>query len=121
MNKRDKKYYSVQITKRFITAMDKIIGTRDKKGKITTKSFGEVVGISSSNLNRLRSSTGENVVTVEAVGRLCNHYKVSPHWLIAGQGDPLSNGVMESIETRVKKLEETVKALKAVRSKNGVT
>jgi hypothetical protein len=112
MNKTAKKYYSIQITKRFVQAMDKIIGTRDKTGKVTAKSFGEIVAMSSSNLNRLRSSSGENLVTVEAIGRLVGHFKVSPHWLISGAGDMISDGAHATIEARLRSLEEAVTGLK---------
>ena len=104
----DKKYHSYHITHRFLFAMDRIIGSRGA-GKVTALSFGRVVGISSSNLNRLRNSTGENCVTVEAIGRICSHYKISPYWLITGQGDMYNNDQLyaayEAIEKRVTQIE----------------
>lgn len=86
----DKKYFSNQITDRFFLAMDGIIGNR-KNGKVTAKAFGDVVGISSSNLIRIRQNPEENFVTIEAVGRLCNHYKISAAWLISGIGNRYSD------------------------------
>lgn len=107
----DKKYFSYQITQRFIKAMDKIIGTGNHGEKVTARSFGEVVGISSSNLNRLRSSTGENVVTVEAIGRLCDNYKISPFWLILNVGEMENDGSIKLIERRIKRLEAAIKKI----------
>ncbi len=97
--------------------MDEIIGTKDS-GKIITKSlFAGVVAISSSNLNRLRSSEGENFVTVEAIGRLCDHYKISAHWLVMGEGEIYNNKAVKTIETRIKSLEEAIKSLKSPKQK----
>lgn len=102
----DKKYYSKQITKRFLIAMDKITGTREGV-KVTASAFGEVVGISSSNLTRLRTSNGDHAVTVEAIGRLCHHYKISPVWLITGQEDEGDR----TIEVRLQSLEKAIKRI----------
>jgi hypothetical protein len=116
----DKKYYSYHITQRFIMAMDRIIGNR-RNGKVTAQSFGDVVGIKSSNLKRLRDSTGENSVTVEAIGRLYEHYKISPYWLITGQGDMWSNDELyaayEALELRMSDAEEAIKQFESVYKK----
>lgn len=104
----DKKYYSTQITDRFFFAMDRIIGSRGA-GKVTASAFGDTVGIKSSNLNRIRNSHGENFVTIEAIGRLCNHYRISAFWLLTGQGDLYSNDELAAayrmLEARVTELE----------------
>lgn len=84
----EKKYFGYHITKRFIEAMDHVLGDRSA-GKITAKQFGEVVGIKSSNLQRLRDTTGDNMVTVEALGRICHFYNISAFWLLTGQGSIL--------------------------------
>lgn len=86
----DKRYYSTLITERFFFAMDRILGSRSA-GKVTAKAFGDIVGIDSSNLSRIRRTPGENFVTIEAIGRLCNHYRISAFWLLTGQGDLYSN------------------------------
>lgn len=86
----DKKYFSFQITERFFFAMDRILGSRSA-GKVTAQAFGNIVGITSNNLNRIRNNPGEHFVTIEAIGRLCNHYRISAYWLLTGQGDLYSN------------------------------
>lgn len=86
----DKKYFSYQITERFFFAMDRILGSRSA-GKITAQAFGKTVGITSNNLNRIRNNPGEHFVTIEAIGRLCNNYRISAYWLLTGQGDLYSN------------------------------
>jgi hypothetical protein len=108
----DKKYYSYHITQRFLLAMDRIIGNR-RNGKVTAAAFGEIVGMKASNISRLRDSTGENCVTVEAIGRIYEHYKISPYWLITGQGDMWSNDELyaayQALEIRVSDTEEAIK------------
>ena len=101
MHHTDKKYYSSHITKRFLFAMDHITGSKTT-GKVTAKLFGDIVGISSSNLNRIRNNPAEHAVTIEAIGRLCHHYKISPYWLITGQGDMYNN---DELKTAYKTLE----------------
>lgn len=107
----DKKYYSYHITQRFLIAMDRILGNR-QNGKVTANAFGDTVGIWSSNINRLRSSAGEYTVTLEAVARMCEVYKISPYWLITGKGEMFTNAELyaayESLETRVHDIEEAL-------------
>lgn len=107
----DKKYFSTQITARFLFAMDRIIGSRSQ-GKVTAKSFGEIVGMDPANLNRLRKNPGSSFATVEAIGRLCNHYRVSAYWLLTGQGDLYSNDELaaayNTLERRVSELENSM-------------
>lgn len=128
MKPTDKKYYSYQVTQRFLVAMDRILGNR-QNGKVTAYSFGETVGMTSSNLNRLRSSNGENAVTVEAIGRMCEVYKISPYWLLTGKGEMFTNAELyaayESLEARVHDIEDalagiesTLKILKSASNKN---
>jgi transcriptional regulator with XRE-family HTH domain len=107
----DKKYYSMQITRRFLKAMDNIIANREH-GKVTAQSFGEVVGISGSNLIRLRSSKGENVITVEALGRICDKYNVSADWLVTGAGKIFVGDKEDPVEKRLNRLESEIKYLK---------
>lgn len=107
---KDKRYYSSEITDRFFVAMDRILGSRTG-GKITALAFGDSVGISSSNLGRIRNTPGQ-FVTVEAVGRLCHHYGISPAWLIMGLGDPdASAEANDKLDGRMKELEKTVTSL----------
>ena len=107
----DKKHFSRQITERFVFAMDRIIGSRSA-GKVTAQSFGEIVGIASSNLKRLRDFPEDHTVTVEAIGRLCDHYKISPYWLITGQGDMYNNDELyaayQTLHTRISELEKSI-------------
>jgi len=107
----DKKYYSYQVTQRFLQAMDHLL----EREKITAAAFGEIVRIPSSNLARLRTSTGENTVTTEAIARICDHWKVSPYWLITGDGEIFTDASLfaayESIETRVMEVEKAVKSI----------
>jgi len=106
----DKKKYSKEITARFLKEMDRILADRSA-GKVTADKFGEVVGISSSNLSRLRLLPDQHFVTVEAIGRLCHHYKVSPAVLITGEV-PGSN---HSLEQRVAVLEKQMQEITSKR------
>lgn len=107
----DKKHFSSQITERFLFAMDRILGSRSA-GKVTAKAFGEVVGIESSNLIRIRNNPTENFVTIEAIGRLCNHFRISAYWLLTGQGDLYSNDELatafRNLDTRVNDVEKSL-------------
>ena len=104
----DKKYYSKQITARFLAAMDAITSNREK-GKITAQAFGNSVGMSSSNINRLRTSE-ENTITVESLARLSILYKISPAWLITGEGKMFLKE-QDSLESRLEKMEESISYL----------
>lgn len=110
----DKKYFSYQITQRFLFAMDRILGSRGS-GKVTAKAFGEIVGIDSSNLIRLRKNAGEQFVTVEAIGRLCHHYKISSFWLLTGQGDLYSNDELaaayRTLDDRLREVESSLHSI----------
>ncbi len=107
----DKKYFSYLITQRFLLAMDRILGNR-QKGKVTATSFGEIVGMSGSNLIRLRTSAGENTVTLEAIARMCNQWKISPYWLITGNGEMFTNAELyaayETLEVRLQDVETSI-------------
>lgn len=107
----EKKYYSYHITQRFLMAMDRILGNR-QNGKLTANAFGETVGMSASNINRLRNSAGENTVTLEAIARLCEVYKISPYWLLTGKGEMYTNAELfaayESLEERVGDIEDAM-------------
>lgn len=113
----EKKYYSNQITQRFIFAMDRILGSR-KSGKVTAKAFGDIVGISSSNLNRIRNNPGEQFVTIEAIGRICNHYRISAYWLLTGQGDLYSNDELaaayRTLSERVNEVEKSLQEIEVL-------
>lgn len=105
-----KKHHSSQITARFLEAMDRIVADRTN-GKITAGKFGEAVGISGSNLTRLRTSPDHHV-TVEAVGRICAKYKISAAWLITGKGQMFTEAKGDNLEKRVSELEKAVARLK---------
>lgn len=123
MKPSNKKYHSYQITRRFLAAMDKILCNR-QNGKVTASSFGETVGMTASNISRLRVSQGENAVTLEAIGRMCEEYNISPYWLLTGKGEMFSNAEMraaaESIGSHVKDIEKALaemsSALKILKS-----
>lgn len=128
MDTTDKKYYSYQITQRFLAAMDRILGNRIN-GKVTAAAFGDIVGMSASNINRLRSSSGENTVTLEAVAKICEVYKISPYWLLTGKGEMYTNAELfsayENLEARVLDIEEamigvneTLRLIKSASNKN---
>jgi DNA-binding Xre family transcriptional regulator len=107
LDKSDKKYYSYHITQRFLKVVDSIVGNRSN-GKITYKELCKSIGMTSSNLNRLRdSTTGDNCVTVEAIGRLCEFYKVSPATLILDISSDIS-GTYEALEKRVSVTESRI-------------
>ncbi|MEO9145069.1 MAG: hypothetical protein ABI237_05880 [Ginsengibacter sp.] len=111
----DKKYYSKQVTLRFLKAMDAITGNRES-GKITAQAFGNSVGMSSSNINRLRSPETENTITVESLARLCENYKISPAWLITGEGKMLSKE-KDNLEKRLGKIEKQLDDLRSLSKK----
>lgn len=110
----DKKHFSTQITERFLFAMDRILGSRNT-GKVTAKSFGEMVGIASSNLNRIRQNPDENFVTIEACGRLCHYYKISASWLIGGIGNLYHDDELfaayQTLENRLGNVEDALAAM----------
>ncbi len=118
----DKKYHSYHITRRFLFAVDRIVGNRTN-GKTSYKEVCEIIGMSSSNLQRLRESTGENCVTVEAIGRLCSHYKISSSYLILEIGNLYADleifSAYESLEKRMSKVEDAVKQIElSIKPKN---
>jgi DNA-binding Xre family transcriptional regulator len=116
----DKKYFTRTITDRFLFAIDRIVGNRGA-GKVTYQKLGDVIGINSSNITRIRSNPDANAVTVEAIGRLCHNYKVSPYWLITGNGEMYSNDELinayNNLEGRVDQLEKAVHLVEKALSK----
>ena len=105
--------YGYQVTQRFLFAVDRIIGNRSA-GKITQQRLGDTIGISSSNINRLRTDP-DRKVTLEACCRLCDHYKISAYWLLLGKGEMYSNDELfaayQALELRTGDLEKTVAAI----------
>jgi transcriptional regulator with XRE-family HTH domain len=79
------------------------------------KEVCEAIGMTSSNLNRLRESTGENCPTVESIGRLCDVYKISASWLILEVGNLYADieimAAYQSLEKRVSATEDDVKRI----------
>ncbi|MDF2381362.1 hypothetical protein JMG10_07795 [Nostoc ellipsosporum NOK] len=108
MNTENKKKHSIAITKRFLKAIDMIIAEREN-GRETTLSVADAVGMQQSNIARLRRASGEFSVTVEALGRICEAYKVNPTWLITGKGTVFSKdellSAFELLEQRIAGLE----------------
>ena len=114
MKPSNNKYYSYQITRRFLEAMDTILGNR-QNGKVTLTSFGKIVGMTASNLNRLRSGSGKYLVTVEAIGRICDIYGISSYWLITGRGEMNQNdhiiSAKNSISAKLKEMSDAVESI----------
>ena len=105
--------YSTEITKRFLIAMDCIVGGKGED-KITAKTFGEIVTMSSSNISRARTNPNSYYVTVEAMGRLCDYFNISESWLISGKGK-MENDVLKAsykhIENNIVLIEEAASAI----------
>jgi DNA-binding Xre family transcriptional regulator len=110
----DKKYHSYHITRRFLFAVDRIVGNRTN-GKTSYKEVCEVIGMASSNLKRLRDATTDHFVTIEAIGRLCTHYKISPSYIILEIGNLYADleifAAYESLEKRMIIVEEVIKQI----------
>jgi DNA-binding Xre family transcriptional regulator len=120
LDKTDKKYHSYHITQRFLFAVDRIVGNRSN-GKITYKEISSVIGMTSSNLIRLRESTGENCVTVEAIGRLCDTYKISASWLILDVGNMYADiEIMAAYNTLEKRVSITEYSIKQIEVSIGI-
>lgn len=104
----DKKYHSNLITDRFLEAMDIIVSKKDN----TAVSFGEAVGMTSSNINRIRINRGEYWITLEAAGRLIDAYGVSSVWLMTGKGEMFANDVEKTakrtIDIHIEKIEQSL-------------
>lgn len=111
MDTSDKKFHSYQITNRFLMAMDRILGNR-QNGKVTANKFSETVKMSSSNISRLRTSAPDHIVTLEAIARMCEVYKISPYWLLTGKGEMYTNAELfsayETLAARVSDIEQSL-------------
>ena len=116
MQDKARKYYTNEITERFLMAMDSILVDR-KQGKVTLTAFGQKVHMAASNITRMRNSAGEKTVTVEAIARICEVYKISPYWLITGKGEMYTNAELfaahETLDARVKDIEEALTGIEA--------
>lgn len=108
--------YSYHVTQRFLFVVDRLLGKRGA-GKITQEKLGNDVGISSSNINRLRNDPSRSV-TLEACCRICDIYKVSPSWLLLDIGEMFGNAELQTayelLEKRVTILEDRMMAVEAV-------
>jgi len=108
-----KEDHAYQVTQRFLSAVDRILGDRTS-GKTTQQKLGEIIGISSSNINRLRTDP-DRKVTLEACCRICDQYKISTSWLLLGTGDMNGNdqppNEQKKLETKVSDLEKKMKAV----------
>lgn len=78
------KRHTREVTERFLEAADEIIGTKSS-GRSTQTEFCVIVGISPSNLVRMKKEDSNNV-TIEALCSLIEHYNYSPTWLLTGTG-----------------------------------
>lgn len=114
--------FARQTTDRFLMAVDTIMGNRSK-GKVTQKQIGDLTGVNSTNISRLRSDP-TRAVSLDAVCRLSYFYKVSTFWLLLGEGQMWSNDELltayRTIENRMNQLEKTFfemeQAFKVIRS-----
>lgn len=105
--------HSREITERWLFAIDRIMGNRSN-GKVTQQRLGDELGISSSNINRLRNDQERNV-TLEACARICSIYKISPYWLLLGEGELYSNSeLFSAYEALEKRLSEAEKSLVSI-------
>lgn len=118
----ENKQYSIEISKRFFEAMDKILSSNEY-GNLTAQLFGDSVGINSSNLNRIRNNPGEHFVTLEACALLCKVYGVSYAWLHGGIGTMKADeqtkadyssvqNNLEQINKAAQEIQGTIKRLK---------
>lgn len=105
--------FGYQITQRWLFAVDRILGNRSD-GKITQQKLGDIVGINSSNINRLRQDPDRRV-SIDACARLCDYYKVSAAWLLLEVGEMFGNTELLSayniLEKRVTGLELSVTSI----------
>lgn len=70
---------SKKVTARFLMEMDRVVGRQ-----LTAKAFAKTVGMTASNINRLRKP-GNTCVTVEAICLLVKKYKTDSNWLLTGK------------------------------------
>lgn len=105
--------FGYQITQRWLFAVDRILGNRSS-GKITQQKLGDIVGINSSNINRLRQDPDRRV-SIDACARLCDYYKISAAWLLLEVGEMFGNTELLSayniLEKRVTGLELSVTSI----------
>lgn len=91
------KFHTKKITARFLQIMNEVTGTRSS-GKIPVSEFGQIVGVSGSNLTRMYA--GSNFVTVESIAKMCMHFKVSETWLISGLGPKYNTEISQNSATK---------------------
>lgn len=89
------KPHAKEVTIRFLQEMDRVVGRN-----LTATAFGIKVGMTVSNINRLRSA-GNTCVTVEACCLLMLHFGTDANWLMAGKQNKT-----DSVEDRLKRLEQ---------------
>lgn len=125
----DTKRYTIEVNQRFLEAMEAILAQK-VNGIETALAFGKEIGITSSNLNRLRHSAGGNTVSLEAIGRLIRTFKVSALWLMTGKGDMFNNDItvlhqsdldrkLKALKSMISDLNKTVDAMQSRRGKKG--
>ena len=105
-----KKTYTQQITLRFLEAIDHLA-----TGKGMAK-ISEAIGMTQSNISRLRKNTDTNAPTLEACARMCSEYKVSATWLLTGAGDMLADDQLQadyrSLHKKIAEMEKIADAIK---------
>jgi len=73
-----------EITKRFVQAIDSLVGVRNGE-RITLLKISEELNMHSSNITRLKTSV-THAPTIDACYLLCKKYGISPSWLLMGTG-----------------------------------
>jgi len=111
----DKKYYSKQISERFLEAKNEIIAEE----KISNYKFGESVGLDSSNILRLEKTPEVNTVPLEALAKLVLIYNYSADWLIKGYGPKKNTSGIEDqlseLRKRISHCESSISKLEAIK------
>lgn len=82
IKKETKRLHTNRITLRFLEAVDFLTA-----GKLSVAELSAKIGISPSNLSRLRKYNTQYAPTLEACTRLCKHYDISAVWLLMGIGE----------------------------------
>ncbi len=86
-----------EVSLRFIKIADEIMGVK----QLTQNQFADSVSMTSSNLIRIEKSEDNNV-SIESLCLLIQLYKVSPVWLLTGQGVEYVDIKLLTAETDIK-------------------
>src|SRR5689334_3189628 len=87
-----------EITARALKAIDMISADRSN-GKITVSAIAERIGMTPSNITRLRNSDS-NSITLDGCFRLCEAFDISAAWLLMNEGE-MTKKESQGLEQRV--------------------